>query len=106
MEWKVYGPHWVEVFDLGDQILFVALGGNQMISTSKFHNYNGLYDKAFQKNCICFAYDPPCLAFPSKGQSIGVFSMTDRSIKRVAFTKEHSFTQLYSRPVWFTPDPW
>ncbi|KAM5583466.1 hypothetical protein ABKV19_003391 [Rosa sericea] len=106
MEWKINGPQWIEVLDLGDQILFVSVGGNKMISTSNFLNHNGLNDKAFQRNCIYFAYHSSCLALPSKGRSFGVFSLTNRSIKCVTFPEEHSFTQLYSRPVWFTPNPW
>lgn len=106
MEWKINGPQWVEVFDLGDRILFVAVAGSKMISTSNCLNYNGLSDQTFERNCIYFAYHTPCLASPSTGQSFGVFSLTNRNIRRVPFAKEHSLTLLFSRPVWFTPNPW
>lgn len=106
MEWKINGPQWVEVFDIGDRILFVAVAGNKMISTSDCLNYNGLSDQTYERNCIYFAYHTPCLASPSTGPSFGVFSLTNRSIKHVPFAKEHSLTRLFSRPVWFTPNPW
>lgn len=106
MEWNINGSQWVEVFDLDDRIFFVAVGGNKIFSTSNDANYNGLNDKKFERNCIYFAYDNPCLVSPSMGRDVGVFSLTNRSIRRFNFAKEDSFTKLYSRPVWFTPNPW
>lgn len=51
-------PLWAEVVDLGDRILFMSKAGSKFISASYGLKY---HDKTFEKNCIYFAYDSPCL---------------------------------------------
>ncbi|XP_004293098.1 PREDICTED: uncharacterized protein LOC101293269 [Fragaria vesca subsp. vesca] len=102
LERHLKGPRWVEVFNLGDQILFVSRAGNKFISTSNISDYN----EAFERNCIYFAFNNPCFASPSLGLDVGVFSLTNKSIRCFTFPKDHSRSQLHSRPVWFTPKFW
>ncbi|KAM1255107.1 hypothetical protein PS1_029582 [Malus domestica] len=99
-------PQWAEVVDLGDRILFMSKAGNKLIPASNDLKNTGLRDKTLEKDCIYFAYDSLCLVSPRKGYDVGVFSFTNKNIKRFNFPHDHPGTILYTRPVWFTPSPW
>ncbi|KAM2614309.1 hypothetical protein TB2_028948 [Malus domestica] len=99
-------PQWADVVDLGDRILFMSKTGNKLIPASNDLKNSGLRDKTLEKDCIYFAYDSLCLVSPRKGYDVGVFSFTNKNIKRFNFPHDHPGTILYTRPVWFTPSPW
>ncbi|XP_062017169.1 uncharacterized protein LOC133733553 [Rosa rugosa] len=86
MESKTDGePSCKEATDLGDRTLFLSNKSNKVIN-----------DKTLGKNCIYFAYD-------LEG-GFGVYSLADRSIKRVYFPTDYSFSSRET--IWFTPHPW
>ncbi|KAL6288105.1 hypothetical protein ACE6H2_012495 [Prunus campanulata] len=76
------GPQWVEVEDLGDRILFLSKASNKFISATSLSLSYGDYKNRVGGNCICFAFDNPCLASPWMGRDFGVFSLTNKSIQR------------------------
>ncbi|CAL9004006.1 unnamed protein product [Prunus brigantina] len=111
------GPEWVEVEDLGgDRILFLSKASNKLIAarsltllqkvtktTRKKRRY-GDCKKRVEGNCICFAFDNPCLASQWTGRDFGVFSLKKKSIQRFIVPNDHPRTSLFStQTVWFTP---
>ncbi|KAH0990372.1 hypothetical protein GBA52_001855 [Prunus armeniaca] len=100
-------PPWVEVVDLGDRTLFVSEIGNQFISTTTTNNINGNHGRGerLERNCIYFAFDYYCVESPSSKHDFGVFSLTDKTIRRFDFSQSFSSDRSSIRPVWFTPNP-
>ncbi|CAL2233469.1 unnamed protein product [Prunus armeniaca] len=100
-------PPWVEVVDLGDRTLFVSEIGNQFISTTTTNNINGNHGRGerLERNCIDFAFDYYCVESPSSKHDFGVFSLTDKTIRRFDFSQSFSSDRSSIRPIWFTPNP-
>ncbi|BFG26948.1 hypothetical protein CerSpe_132220 [Prunus speciosa] len=99
------GPQWVEVEDLGgDRILFLSKASNKLISATSLSLSYGDYKKRVEGNCICFAFDNPCLASQWMGRDFGVFSLTNKNIQRFIVPNDHPRTSLFNtQTVWFTP---
>ncbi|XP_062012027.1 uncharacterized protein LOC133728616 [Rosa rugosa] len=98
------GHSWKEVFDFGDQILFVCNASNKFISATDLGAHN---HKIVEGNCIYFAFDYPY--FGSAGftkRDFGMFSMTNKTIKPLALPNDYFLTRLVAQSVWFTPHPW
>ncbi|KAM0967847.1 hypothetical protein ACFX13_016589 [Malus domestica] len=98
------GSRWVQVFDLGDRILFLSRASHKVLST----NYNDLsyypHGEKLERNCIYFAFDYPYSASPSSGRDFGVFSLSNNSIRHFNFPDNYSGALLHTRTVWFTPN--
>lgn len=103
---KLEHAQWVEVSDLGDRILFVSRSGSKFISaTSDALNYNPNGDQHLEKNSIYYALDYFCIESSCSGHEFGVFSLTNKSLKRFAWPiPKTGLVKLNSRPVWFTPN--
>ncbi|XP_020415704.1 uncharacterized protein LOC109948154 [Prunus persica] len=105
LEYNNNGPKWVEVEDIGgDRILFLSKASNKLISATSLSLTYGDYKKRVEGNCICFAFDNPCLASPWMGRDFGVFSLTNKNIQRFIVPNDHPRTSLFNtQTVWFTP---
>nr|XP_011467897.1 PREDICTED: uncharacterized protein LOC105352448 [Fragaria vesca subsp. vesca] len=79
-------PSCEKVTDLGDRILFLSSRSNKVIN-----------DQTLGKNCIYFAF--------KLTEGFWVYSLTDRSIRRVNLPKDYS-AQSCGSTLWFTPHPW
>ncbi|CAB4274280.1 unnamed protein product [Prunus armeniaca] len=105
LEHDIHGggpPRWVQVFNLGDRILFISETTNIFM-----HRYSGCIlnnDKTLGRNCIYFAFDYPCLSSLSAAHDFGVFSMTNGSLTPLSLSNTPAL--LHSRPIWFTPSLW
>ncbi|XP_059626765.1 probable F-box protein At1g44080 [Cornus florida] len=91
------GPRWVEVDNLGDQMLFVGTSSGISFSASLFSGFRG--------NCIYFTDDNfwnIVIIFegPKACRDLGVFSLDDGSIKSFFPTGSHS---SLCPPVWYMP---
>ena len=75
-----------KVTDLGDRILFLSSRSNKVIN-----------DRTLGKNCIYFSF--------KLTEGFWVYSLTDRSIRRVNLPKDYS-AQSCGSTLWFTPHPW
>ncbi|XP_077225924.1 putative F-box protein At3g25750 [Tasmannia lanceolata] len=85
-------PHWVEVKNLGDHVLFLGRSCCKSLSTSDFPGFRG--------NCIYFTdEDITC----KSGVELRVFHLEDCSIKPYLLSNYHSF--MFSH-IWVTPNPW
>ncbi|BFG26195.1 hypothetical protein CerSpe_124690 [Prunus speciosa] len=108
LEHDIHGggpPRWVQVFDLGDRILFLSETTNIFMHGYSSCILNNDKSKTLERNCIYFAFDYPCLSSLSAAHDFGVFSMTDGSLTRLRLSNTPP-ALLHSRPVWFTPSLW
>ncbi|KAI4354399.1 hypothetical protein L6164_003264 [Bauhinia variegata] len=90
---------WVEVDNLGNLSLFLDKQSSRVISIT---DLDGSME-SIRGNCIYFALDLGCSVDPSLARDIGVFSLTDRSIKQISLNP--SF-QIRAPTLWFTPSIW
>ncbi|KAI4354400.1 hypothetical protein L6164_003265 [Bauhinia variegata] len=90
---------WVEVDNLGDRALFLDKQSSKVIYVTKL---NGSVE-SIKGNCIYFAFNFVCPADPSLARDIGVFSLTDRSIKHISLNPS---VQIQAPTLWFTPSLW
>lgn len=108
LEQNAHGhPGWLEIFDLGNRILFVSGAANKLM--------DHLQDKILERNCIYFAFDYSSLSLASvldiflSGKStmerhdVGVFSLKDSKIRPLT-NFPNCPTQLRAPSVWFTPN--
>ncbi|KAK7274414.1 hypothetical protein RIF29_15500 [Crotalaria pallida] len=84
-----FGPRWLQVDTLGDQIWLMDVCGIQVI---KDVNH-------VQGNCIYFSYANTLP--PSPNHDIGVFSLKDKSIKYLSLDSSLPFS---GQDFWFIPD--
>ncbi|XP_062016900.1 uncharacterized protein LOC133733269 [Rosa rugosa] len=88
------GYPWVEVFDLGDQILFLSRCSSKFIASSGGFR-RSLHNETLERDSIYFAFR----------NEFGVFSLPNRNIKCLTFRRNHS-VDFVRESVWFTPNPW
>ncbi|KAL6140338.1 hypothetical protein ACLB2K_058638 [Fragaria x ananassa] len=86
------GPRWVEIDDLGDQVLFIYALNYKFVSLGSTS-----HDKTLQRNSIYLVFD--C----GRRLDSGVFSLRNKSIQPLNIPKEE---HLYEgiRSVWYAPN--
>ncbi|KAM5580220.1 hypothetical protein ABKV19_009790 [Rosa sericea] len=89
------GPQWVEIVDLGDQVLFMGGINNKFITSGGIS-----HDQALERNSIYFVFDW------SETCESGMFSLTNRSIKPLNFPNKEQLHREVQESLWFTPNPW
>ncbi|XP_004305890.1 PREDICTED: uncharacterized protein LOC101309661 [Fragaria vesca subsp. vesca] len=93
LEYNVTGHNWVEIVNIGDQVLFIGALNTKFISLGSTTSH----DKTLERNSIYFVVNS------SKTWEAGVFSLTDKSIKPLIVLKDH-LREGIDRTVWFTPN--
>ncbi|KAL6134848.1 hypothetical protein ACLB2K_067076 [Fragaria x ananassa] len=92
-------PRWVEVFDIGNRILFLRKTTRLFIPIITIQDGDLPHDKAkLGGNCIYFAFGRS----KSKGEDVGVFSLTDNSIKHYYTISGDRSPSRRAPPAWFT----
>ena len=94
------GPRWKEIDDLGDRSIFVSNWGSRMISTAKLNNFSES-EESIRGNCIYFALQLVYATETSLKRDVGVFSLTDKSIKH--FPLASRFQNHPAATLWFYP---
>ncbi|KAL6140543.1 hypothetical protein ACLB2K_058842 [Fragaria x ananassa] len=92
-------PRWVEVFDIGNRILFLSKTTRLFIPIITIQDGDLPHDKAkLGGNCIYFAFGRS----KRKGEDVGVFSLTDNSNKHYYTISGDRSPSRRAPPAWFT----